>query len=171
MFEKIGIFNEELSGSSDLDFNKRLKQAGGKILVVPDIVIEYYADADLKTFFRHNFADGVWAIYVLRFKSQGFSLRHIVPLIFLESLVVSGLLAFKFPLFRLVFLSIFGVYAISNILASLHLVFTKKKIAYLWISPVVFALRHIGYGVGSFLGLVMLFLPCKVWRGRRSMHD
>jgi len=171
VFEKIGSFNEELSGSSDLDFNKRLKQAGGKILVIPDIVIGYYADADLKTFLKHNFADGVWATYVLRFKSRGFSLRHIVPFIFLGSIVVAGCLAVKFPFFKWSLVGIVGTYTICSILISIHLALIKKKIYYLWIAPVVFAFRHIGYGVGSFLGLVMLFLPRKVWRGRRSMQD
>ncbi|HCJ67787.1 MAG TPA: glycosyl transferase, partial [Elusimicrobia bacterium] len=60
IFEKIGLFNEKLVRSQDMDFNSRLKKAGLKILLVPDIVTYYYARSDLKSFIIHNFMNGLW---------------------------------------------------------------------------------------------------------------
>lgn len=37
VFQRIGLFNERLVRSQDMEFNTRLKNAGGKILLVPDI--------------------------------------------------------------------------------------------------------------------------------------
>ena len=41
VFEKIGLFNENLKRNQDLEFNLRLRKAGGKILLCPDIIIYY----------------------------------------------------------------------------------------------------------------------------------
>ena len=42
VFDKVGPFNESLIRSQDFDFNLRLTQAGGKILLAPDIELTYY---------------------------------------------------------------------------------------------------------------------------------
>jgi cellulose synthase/poly-beta-1,6-N-acetylglucosamine synthase-like glycosyltransferase len=78
-FDRVGMWNEELAGSSDIDFNVRLRKAGGKILLVPEIQIHYYADPDLRSYWLHNFADGVWATYVIKFGSKAWAWRHWAP--------------------------------------------------------------------------------------------
>lgn len=165
VFEKIGLFNEELGGE-DMDFNKRLKQAGGKILLVPDIVINYYADGNLKAFWRHNFADGVWATYVLKFGSKAFSWRHLVPLAFVLSVIGSAALSTVLTPFLWLFVGITGAYIAANLGASLHLAIKKKRMLYLWVGPIVFATRHIAHGLGALLGLILVVVPGKHWKGR-----
>ena len=86
LFRKIGFFNEELIHSQDLEFNLRLKKHGGKILLVPEIKSYYYALSDLKSFCRHNFRNGLWAVYPLKFVQHiPVSVRHLVPLAFVSS--------------------------------------------------------------------------------------
>jgi len=56
IFNKIGFFDEKLVRSQDMEFNIRLKRAGGKILLNPEIVSYYYPKSTLKEFFkRQNF--------------------------------------------------------------------------------------------------------------------
>ncbi|MBI3334999.1 MAG: glycosyltransferase family 2 protein [Candidatus Portnoybacteria bacterium] len=50
VFKKIGLYNEHLERSSDMELNIRLKKAGGKILLVPDITAYYYADSTFTQF-------------------------------------------------------------------------------------------------------------------------
>jgi glycosyltransferase involved in cell wall biosynthesis len=50
VFQRVGFFNEKLARSQDMEFNRRLKKAGGKTLLAPDIVCYYYARSDLKSF-------------------------------------------------------------------------------------------------------------------------
>lgn len=166
VFDKIGLFNEELAGSEDMDFNRRLRESGGKILLVPDIVINYYADSNLKAFWRHNFSDGVWATYVLKFGSKAFSLRHLVPLAFILSVVGSAVLSAILPPFRWLFVSVTGAYVVANLGASLHLAIQKRCLSYLWAAPIVFAIRQIAYGLGALLGLILVIVPGKHWKGR-----
>ncbi|MCK4781649.1 glycosyltransferase family 2 protein [Candidatus Parcubacteria bacterium] len=156
IFEKIGFFNENLARSQDMEFNLRLKKAGGKILLVPDIISYYYPSSTLTDFFKHNIKDGIWAIYPLKFVKMPFRLRHYIPFIFTSSLLGAGLLAFFFPIFLYLFLLIFSSYFLTNMYFSVKIALRERDLRYLLIMPITFAIRHIGYGLGSILGLIKL---------------
>ena len=155
VFEKIGLFNENLIRSQDMEFNLRLKRAGGKILLVPDIISYYYPKSNLKDFFRHNFSDGIWSTYPLKFEVRIFSWRHLVPLFFVSGLILSLFFSFFFWQARLFFDLIFGSYVFLSLFFSVKISF-KKGFQYLFLMPIVFATRHFGYGLGSIWGIVKL---------------
>jgi len=158
IFEKIGFYNENLVRSQDMEFNLRLKRAGGKILLVPDIVSYYYPKSNLKDFFLHNIKDGIWAIYPLKFVKMPFKLRHYIPLIFVSGLLGTGLLAIFFPTFFWLFLIAVGLYFLANIYFSIQIIGKEKDIRFLFLMPLAFATRHIGYGLGSVWGLIKLII-------------
>jgi GT2 family glycosyltransferase len=139
VFDRIGLFNENLVGSSDMDFNIRLIKAGGKILYVPDIITYYYPKSNLGDFFIHNIRDGVWAIRPIKFTGRPMKLRHYLPLIFML-----GLPILIWPYLVLVFYKGFRV-AIQ-----------EKNVRYFFSMPLVFATRHFGYGLGSLKGVITL---------------
>lgn len=139
VFKKIGLFNENLVRSQDMEFNLRLKRAGGKILLAPDIVSYYYPKSNLKDFFVHNFKDGVWAIYPLKFVKTPLKPRHYIPLIFVLTLPIS-----------------IWIYIPVSLFFSFRIALQKKDLRYFFILPMVFAARHIGYGLGSVWGLIKL---------------
>ena len=154
VFKKIGLFNENLIRNQDLEFNLRLKKAGGKILLVPDIVTCYYPNSNLKDFFNHNFKDGFWVIYPLKFKIKAFSWRHLIPLIFVSGLLGTVISGIFFPFFFWIFLIIIELYLLVNIYFSAKITIKKKDFRYLFLMPIAFACRHIGYGLGSIKGLI-----------------
>lgn len=168
LFEEIGLFDERLLGSSDIDFNRRILAAGGRILLVPDIVMLYFADPTLGAFSRHNFADGVWATYILKFQTRAWAWRHWVPMGFLLSLLVSAVLAPILPAFGLLFLAILGCYAIASLAASFQISARNKKIEYLLFLPLTFAIRHFAHGIGALYGAILLAFPGEHWKGRRG---
>ena len=157
VFEKIGFFNEELVYSQDMEFNLRLKRAGGKILFVPDIVSYYYARSDFESFVSHNFRNGVWAILPFKFaKRMPVSWRHLVPFAFVASLIGSAVLSVFSLIFLWLLLSILGLYLLANIYFSVKIVIREKNYRYLFIMPMIFASLHIGYGLGSMWGAIKL---------------
>ena len=141
IFKKIGFYNENLVRSQDMEFNLRLKKSGGKILLVPDIVSYYYPKSNLKEFFFHNFEDGIWAIYPLKFMKTPLRLRHYIPLIFVLTLPLN--IWFYIPL---------------SLFFSLQIAFREKDLRLFFLMPLVFAARHIGYGLGSVVGLIKLLI-------------
>ncbi len=168
LFTRVGLFDERLVSSSDMDINRRIQAGGGRILLVPEIVVNYHADPTLKKFRKHNFADGVWVTYVVKFGSKAYSWRHWIPLGFLLSLVISfGLSAFVRP-FLWLGLSIAVIYLVTSLIVSLQIALRAKDSLQLFLLPWVFAVRHFVYGVGSLFGLFLAIIPGARWRGRRA---
>ena len=157
VFDKIGLFNEKLVRSQDMELNIRLKKAGGKILLNPKIVSYYYPKSTLKEFFKHNFIDGIWAIYPLKFVKIPLKIRHYIPLFFILSLLISGIFGIFFTPFFWFFLFTIAMYFLFSLYFSINIAYNKKDIKYLFLMPITFACRHFGYGLGSLWGLITIF--------------
>ena len=156
VFEKIGLFNENLIRNQDFEFNLRLRRAGGKILLVPNIVSYYYPKSNLRDFFMHNFKDGFSITHPLKLGVRAFSWRHLMPLIFVLGLTGTGILGIFFPIFVWFFLVILGLYLLVNFYFSCEISIKEKNWKYFFVMPTVFAARHIGYGLGSIWGLILI---------------
>lgn len=140
IFDKIGFFDERMAKTEDLELNFRLKKAGGKIMLFPDIKALYYPSSDdLKDFFKHNFTDGVWTTYPLKFGFISGSWRHYIPLIFVLTLPLS-----------------IWPYIVVSLYFSAKIALKEKNLGLLVLMPLVFAARHIGYGLGSIWGIIKL---------------
>ena len=156
IFDKIGLFNENLIRNQDFEFNLRLRRAGGKILLVPNIVSYYYPKSNLRDFFMHNFKDGFSITHPLKLGVRAFSWRHLMPLIFVLGLTGTGILGIFFPIFVWFFLVILGLYLLVNFYFSCEISIKEKNWKYFFVMPTVFAARHIGYGLGSIWGLILI---------------
>jgi len=154
VFDRIGLFNEKLLRSQDMEFNLRLKKAGGKILLAPDIVSYYYPKTSLKSFLKHNFTDGIWATYPLKLAKVSLGKRHYLPLSFVLGFIGTGILGVFIPFFLWLFLLGIGTYLLLNIYFSAKIAIKEKDFRYLFVMPLIFAARHFGYGFGSLWGLI-----------------
>jgi hypothetical protein len=164
LFERIGLFNENLARSQDMEFKCRLKKAGGKILLVPDIVSCYYAGSGLRSFWKHNFQIGVWAILPFAYSNVvPVSPRHLVPLGFVAALLGTSLLGLLWRLGCWLLLAIPLPYGLSNLAASLHVAWRERSPRFLLSMPWVFALLHVAYGSGSLYGVVKLIRTPGFW--------
>jgi glycosyltransferase involved in cell wall biosynthesis len=141
VFKKLGLFDENLGGSSDMDFSLRLKRSGGKIHLISNITSFYYPKTRLKDFFFHNIKDGIWAILPLKYTGRPLKARHYIPLFFFLTL----------PLSIWLYLPVCFYY-------SAKISFCENDIRLFFIMPMIFAVRHISYGLGSFLGLIKLIV-------------
>lgn len=158
IFQKVGLFNEELARIEDRDFNFRLRECGGKILLVPDLPVTYYFRSDLWPFLTHTFSDGFWVTYPLRFGRKNFRLfswRHFIPLLFVLSLMTMGGASFFFKEARVALAFMTGAYLLLMFFSSLQ-ISLKHGFKYFPILPFAFVFRHISYGIGSAWGLLTL---------------
>jgi len=167
VFERIGLFNEALARGQDMEFNVRLRKAGGRILLMPSMVSCYYPRSGFMSFCRHALRNGVWAIYPLKFaKHIPVSGRHFIPLLFVASLVSTGALSFLSRWFLCLFGLILGSYSILTLYFSLKLAIQEREVSYLVTLPVIFSAFHFCYGLGSILGAIRLLLPVE----KRGKH-
>jgi cellulose synthase/poly-beta-1,6-N-acetylglucosamine synthase-like glycosyltransferase len=165
VFDRVGFFNENLVRGQDMEFNLRLKKAEGKTLLVPDIVSYYYARSDLKSFWKHNWANGLWAILPFLYSPiMPVSWRHLVPLIFITSLLGSAFLGLFWAPFFYLFLIILGSYGVTNLSASFQIAFDKRNIRYMITMPFIFGILHFSYGLGSLLGVFKILRSAQFWQ-------
>jgi cellulose synthase/poly-beta-1,6-N-acetylglucosamine synthase-like glycosyltransferase len=170
LLTELGGFNENLAGSSDMDLNVRIRQSGRGVLLIPETRIDYYADRTLAALWRHNFADGVWATYVLRFGSRAWSVRHWVPLALVFSLIACLTLAIADRAFW-PFLVMSGLYAAAASVAAVGVAVRRRQPLLTPLVAAAFAVRHISHGLGALWGLILLCTPFYTWKGRRSRSD
>lgn len=165
IFGKIGFFNENLTHSQDIEFNRRLKKAGGRTLLAPDIIANYYARTDFVSFCKHNFRNGMWAVLPFIYSDViPVSLRHLVPLTFVIGLFISAIMAVFLQWSLWCFTGICGTYALANLIASLQVALREKDIRYMMAMPIAFSTLHVLYGLGSVWGIFKMMGKAEFWR-------
>lgn len=169
VFRKIGLFNEELVRGQDMEFNLRIKKAGGRVLLVPDIVSYYYARSDMKSFVTHNWNNGVWAIMPFLYSDViPVSPRHLIPLAFISSLIGLAASSLVWPMGWLGAVGILATYAGISVVASAHVAVEQRDYRYLVVMPFAFAGLHFAYGLGSVWGSMRVLCSGRVWKVRCS---
>ena len=157
VFQRIGMFNPKLIRGQDMEFNMRLRAAGGRTLLAPDVEITYYARSGLITFLRHNFRNGAWAILPFRYSAvRPVALRHLVPLLFVLALMASVTLAALRPPTWWLLAGTAGVYLGVSLATATQIAVRQRQGAFLVLMPVAFAALHVAYGFGSLWGAVRL---------------
>ena len=167
VFDRAGLYNEKLIRSQDIEFNTRLRRAGGKILLIPEAVGSYYPHSDLISFCRYSFRNGLWTIYPLKYTEyMPVSWRHMVPLAFVSGLIGSAALIAFSQIFLWLFLFIFGSYSLVNAYFSAKIAIREKSLKHLFVMPVVFFALHMNYGLGALYGSLKVALSKQFWRNQ-----
>lgn len=154
-FEKHGFFNEKLTRNQDIEFNKRIINAGEKIYLLPNAECVYYARETFRKISKNNFQNGMWNIltvfYTKDFKSL--SLRHFVPLFFVLALLLPLILALFY--WQFVFVSALALVLYLLLIISVSIKLNDKSTSFLNLVFTFFTL-HISYGTGSLIGILKL---------------
>ncbi|MEX2301494.1 MAG: glycosyltransferase family 2 protein [Bryobacterales bacterium] len=162
VFERIGGFNERLPRGQDMEFNLRLKRAGGRTLLAPSIRCDYFARSRWWPFLRHNWTNGVWAIRPF-FESRTMPVRprHLAPLGFVAALLVAALVVAATAWLPLEVLShdprpllvMALCYGTAAICAAIQIAWRQRSVRLAVVLPLVFFSLHFSYGLGSLWGL------------------
>ena len=158
IFETIGMFDEELVRDQDDEFNCRLRENGGRILLSPRIHSQYTVRSSSGALWKQYFQYGFWKVRVLQKHPRQMSIRQFVPPLFVIAIVFSiGLgvfyLNYPKPVILAAALLVPVSYLIASIIFSLNI---AKKHGWQYFSylPIVFATLHVSYGLGFLMGLI-----------------
>ena len=152
VFDRIGVFDEELIRNQDNEFNLRLIRQGGKILLVPDIASCYYARDSLTKLAQMYYQYGYFKPLVLRKVRAILTVRQIIPPMFILALIGSGAMALFFPAMRMLAASVVLLYLIGVVGCS-STVAIKRGLRYAPALSTVFPVLHVSYGVGFLRGV------------------
>jgi glycosyltransferase involved in cell wall biosynthesis len=153
LFDRIGLYREDLARHEDYEFNARIRKAGGKIYLSSKIDITYYNVPTLSKFMWQAYGNGVYMTQAWLRTPASFCWRHAAPLGFL-SLVLGGLALGPFwGFFRTGAIIAVAVYTFFLLAASIQ-ISLRHGIAFLFILPGLFFCYHFVYGVSTLYGLV-----------------
>jgi hypothetical protein len=155
VFDRVGLFDEELLRNQDDELNLRIIQSGGRIWFDPALRVEHIARASFASHFRQHLEFGLYKVRVMQKRRTVLALRHLVPAVFVIALVGSVLAALITQEGGLCLL-VLGPYLIVAVVAAARA--TRGRPILLPKVLFAFFLMHIGYGVGTILG---------AWRWRR----
>lgn len=156
VFEKYGLFNENLIRNQDIEFNYRLNKNGENIFLIP-IENKYFAPSTIKKFLKKNFGNGLWVIKSSKYSEKAFSLRHLIPLFFVLFLIFGTVFSLFFKPVLYGFMFILGFYTALNILFSFRLALRRKCFLCFFLNIIGFAVLHMSYGFGSLFSLINYF--------------
>ena len=151
VFDRIGLFDEELVRNQDDEFNLRLVRSGGKIWQSIQVRSWYHPRESLRQLFAQYMQYGYWKVRVIQKHRVPGSLRHLIPSTFVFALAFLPVLSLIWPLALYAWTSLLALYVIVNFSFS-----AVTAAANGWnlfpILPCVFAIFHVAYGLGFLKG-------------------
>lgn len=154
VFEKIGYFDEELVRNQDDEFNARLVKNGGKIFLLPEIKIRYFARETFRKTARMFYQYGLYKPLVNLKVGQPATIRQFIPLALVLFVIIFGPLSLFGYNFLLIFAAGLLVYFGADLFVSLALASKNNKgFRSLFYLIVLFPLIHFSYGYGYLSGI------------------
>lgn len=153
VFDKIGYYDEELIRNQDNELNSRLKQNGGKIYLIPDLVIDYFARDSVKKCGKMFYQYGLFNPLVDKKLGNVTTLRRLIPLGFVLYLTVFVILSCITPAFTLYYALPLLLYLFLDLIFSLQHI--RRPEVSLWLL-IIYPMIHVSYGIGYLDGISRL---------------
>lgn len=147
----LGGFDERLNRNEDNEINYRIRKNGGVVYLSPKIRFTYYCRDTLKGVLSMAFQNGKWTLIASRLCPGSMSLRHLIPLLFVLSIIALIVLGHFFAVSYLLLMLELALYFSLAFLFS-----TKTKADFKMILQLLllFPAFHISYGCGSIFGII-----------------
>ena len=152
VFEKVGLFNEQLLRTEDNEFHYRIRKAGYKLCYDPTIVSYQFARSDFKKMIKQKYGNGYWIGLTLKICPGCISLYHLVPLAFVLAIVCTSVLAIVgvWQLVAVMWIMYILFAVVNTVLSGKNGGFYFQSI----MMPFMFFLLNVAYGIGTFKGLL-----------------
>ena len=147
LFDRVGLFDEELVRNQDGELSSRVWRSGGRILLIPDVVARYYARSTLGKLGRTLFQYGYFKPLSARKIGRVMTVRQLVPPAFVLALVLAGALSFVWPPAAVALAACLGAYALA-VIAFCTLAARELPVLAALLLAVVFPIMHVAYGYG-----------------------
>ncbi len=150
--DQVGPLREDLWRAEDNDFNARIRLLGYGLYLSPKIRAFYQPRTSLRALWTQYLGNGAGIIRALFENRRAISLRHLMPMALVVSLVVPLVLGLMWPPALWISAGVFVLYAMALIGGTLLAAHTERG-AHLILLPIVLMTLHVSYGVGSVWGI------------------
>lgn len=152
VFDRVGLFDEDLVRDQDDEFNHRLRRLGGRILLLPDVLAAYYARDSFRALARMYFQYGYYKPLAARKVGRIMTVRQVVPAGFLTGVMAAALLGPVWPAAATAGGLLLGAYGTAVAGAALPAAPRHGARCALALAA-AFPVVHLSYGAGFLRGL------------------
>lgn len=153
-FKKYGLFDTDLIRNQDDEFNYRILKNGGKVLLIPETSIDYFARENFSKLFKMDWQYGYFKPLCLKKIRKLFNIRQFVPPITV-TVIFLCLLGLIFGNSHIKVLSSLPIllYIFTLVLISAERALKKGIVLFPYLI-VAFIVIHFGYGLGFLRGIL-----------------
>jgi glycosyltransferase involved in cell wall biosynthesis len=148
LIDKIGNYDESLLTNEDYEFNTRIRQAGGRLWLDPEIRSVYFARSTLKALAQQYWRYGFWKWRMLRRYPKTLRWRQALPPLFVLGLPVGILLALAFPILWYLLGVVIALYVFALLFAGLQTAVRRRRAVLALGLPLVIPVMHFAWGSG-----------------------
>ena len=153
VFDKTGPFDTDLVRNQDDEFNGRLLNLGGKIYLIPQVIINYTARDTLCKARKMYYQYGLYKPLVNKKLGAPATVRQFFPLLFLFGIVLGGILSIFIPFVLHIYTTVLLLYLfIGIVVGSMSAIRAHQPLIAL-LMPYVFFNIHMSYGIGYLVGI------------------
>jgi succinoglycan biosynthesis protein ExoA len=148
LLDKVGKFDESLLTNEDYEFNTRIRLAGERVWLNPEIRSVYFARSTFGELARQYWRYGLWKWQMLRRYPSTLRWRQALPPLFV--LAVFGLLILLFfaPLFGWLLVFLLSFYFGFLLAAGAHRAAQLRKLYLVFGLPISIVVMHFSWGLG-----------------------
>jgi glycosyltransferase involved in cell wall biosynthesis len=154
LFDRIGLYDQRLVRNQDIELNARIRKAGGRVIISPEIKLGYYNRATYCGLWQQSFNNALWNPYTLLLAGRGPSIRHFVPLIFILGLAILIVGAFFFWFVKWILLGYVLFYLVVACYFSIQSTRQTNVSAFLVLWS--FVTLHTAYGLGTLWSIITM---------------
>lgn len=158
LFDEIGYFDEQLIRNQDDEFNGRITKHGGKIFLLPNLVIDYFARDSVRKVWSMFYQYGLFKPLVNKKLGSPATLRQFFPMFFVLGLVFGLALSFVSKWICCIYLAIIALYLLLGFVIGVKSAVKEHCWPMAFQLPMLFAVLHCSYGVGYLRGILKLML-------------
>ena len=151
------MFDLDLIRNQDDEFNGRIITNGGKIYLIPDVEIVYYARETISTMMKMFYQYGLFKPLVNQKLGEPATLRQFVPPLFVIFTLSILLLPFLPGVFSVMWGTLLVFYIMMAVFVGSKIALKNNRVALAILVPTIFPMIHLSYGIGYLRGFVQLY--------------
>lgn len=153
VFDKVGLYDEELIRNQDDELNARIIKNGGSIYLIPTLGIKYFARDKVAKVRKMFYQYGLFKPLVNKKLGQAATVRQFVPPLFVAALICGLALSFFSKIFLWLYLAFLTLYFAIGIFMGIKSAKSTKRASMIFLMPWIFFNVHLSYGWGYWVGL------------------
>lgn len=158
VFDKVGLYDNELIRNQDDELNGRIVKNGGKIYLIPSIVTKYYARDKISKVKKMFYQYGLYKPLVNKKLGTPATIRQFFPPVFVLGLIIGGVLSCFSWIIAVMYIAVIMFYLLLACYFTMKSAKKTSRIGLFLYQPITYLTVHISYGCGYLTGVYKLLM-------------